>query len=59
MLVSVYAAPNVRQPCKCVLDEDGYRSSHLGDEGLGKWRPDDACPFKFLPENEFDGKLLS
>jgi len=59
MLVSVQAPPNARQPGVCVIDEDGHCSSLLGDEGQGKWRPDDACPCIFLPDDVFDGKLLS
>jgi len=59
MLVSVHAAPNGRTPDVYVLDEDGHRSSLLGDEGQGKWRPDDACLCIFLLEDKFDSKLLS
>jgi len=58
-LASAHAAPNVCRPCVCVLDDDGHRSSLPGDEGQGKWRPDDACPCIFLLDDEFDGKLLS
>ena len=57
MLDSAHAATNVRQPGVCVLEEDKHHSSLLGDKGQGKWRPDDACPCIFLPDDDSPAQL--